>query len=78
MFATRTETLELSPTIAAILRLNFNAMTPLDTLVELRKAYPMPMSKRAAYDIGTGMDKEKAKAKHLAELRAALGLGSST
>jgi hypothetical protein len=34
-------------------------------------------STRTAYDIGTGMDKEKAKAKHLAELRAALGLGSS-
>lgn len=33
-------------------------------------------STRTAYDIGTGMDKEKAKAKHLAELRAALGLGS--
>ena len=31
-------------------------------------------SVRTAYDIGTGMDKEKAKAKHLAELRAALGL----
>jgi hypothetical protein len=35
-------------------------------------------SVRTAYDIGAGMDKEKAKAKHLAELRAALGLGSST
>lgn len=33
-------------------------------------------SARTAYDIGTGMDKEKAKAKHLDELRAALGLGS--
>jgi hypothetical protein len=31
-------------------------------------------SVRMAYDIGAGMDKEKAKAKHLAELRAALGL----
>lgn len=31
-------------------------------------------SVRAAYDIGAGMDKEKAKVKHLAELRAALGL----
>ncbi len=31
-------------------------------------------SVRTAYDIGAGMDKEKAKAKHLAELRAALGL----
>jgi hypothetical protein len=35
-------------------------------------------SVRTAYDIGAGMDKEKAKAKHLAELRAALGLESST
>jgi len=35
-------------------------------------------STRTAYDIGTGMDKEKAKAKHLAELRSALGLGAST
>jgi hypothetical protein len=35
-------------------------------------------SVRTAYDIGAGMDKEKAKAKHLAELRAALGLGSPT
>jgi hypothetical protein len=34
-------------------------------------------SARTAYDIGAGMDKDKAKAKHLAELRAALGLGSS-
>jgi hypothetical protein len=31
-------------------------------------------STRTAYDIGTGMDKDKAKAKHLAELREALGL----
>jgi hypothetical protein len=35
-------------------------------------------SVRTAYDIGAGMDKEKAKAKHLAELRAALGLERST
>jgi hypothetical protein len=35
-------------------------------------------SVRTAYDIGAGMDKEKAKVKHLAELRAALGLGRST
>jgi len=35
-------------------------------------------STRTAYDIGTGMDKEKAKAKHLAELRTALGLDAST
>ena len=34
-------------------------------------------SVRTAYDIGAGMDKEKAKTKHLDELRAALGLGSS-
>lgn len=35
-------------------------------------------SVRTAYDIGAGMDKEKAKAKHLAELRAVLGLERST
>lgn len=35
-------------------------------------------SARTAYDIGAGMEKEKAKVKHLDELRAALGLGRST
>jgi hypothetical protein len=30
-------------------------------------------SSRTAYDIGTGVDKEVSKAKHMAELRAALG-----